>query len=218
NWYRLPEVTAPEDLLDERERAKDRARLLLDRYGLLFRELLHGELPPNQWPGIFRALRIMELSGEVLTGHFFDGIPGLQFIAHPAFRQLQRALPTKAVWWVNACDPASPCGLSLDGLRGQFPKRLPGNALVFRGTDLVATVQRAGKELYFLMPPDDPSLPEYLAPLHNLLARQFHPVLHLTVESINGEEPRNSPYLDALTLVFDVVHNYNKLFLSNRLR
>jgi ATP-dependent Lhr-like helicase len=217
NWYRLPEPVEAEELLEEREQAKARARLLLDRYGLLFRELLHTELPACQWSAIFRALRLMELSGEVLTGCFFDGIPGLQFIAHPAFRQLQRALPTKAVWWVNACDPASPCGLALDGLRGQFPKRLPSNLLVFRGGELVATVQRGGKELRFHTPADDPQLLDYFDPLHALLIRQFMPVPHLTVERINDEEPRNSPYLDALGLAFEIVSNYPRIYLSRRI-
>jgi Lhr-like helicase len=34
-----------------------RVRLLLDRYGILFRELLHKEWPTLRWSAIFRALR-----------------------------------------------------------------------------------------------------------------------------------------------------------------
>lgn len=40
----------------------------------------------------------MELSGEILVGHFFSGIPGPQFMSHRAFRQLSRGLPEDAVF------------------------------------------------------------------------------------------------------------------------
>lgn len=218
NWYRLPAPPPAEDAMEEEERAKDRVRLLLARYGLLFRELLQWELPAMQWPGLFRALRLMELSGEILCGCFFHGIPGLQFIAPPAFRTLQRSLPAETIWWLNACDPASCCGLQLDAFRGQYPRRLPANYLVFCGQQLVLTLQRTGKELTFLTPTDDPCLPDYLAPLHHLLTRRFQPVLHLTVETINGDPASDSPYLPALATGFDVVKNYKRVFLAERVR
>jgi len=220
NWYRLerglPSPRETDDLLEDEERAKDGARLLLDRYGLLFRELLQWEMPPFQWPAVFRALRLMELSGEVLGGIFFHGVPGLQFISPQAFRQLQRRQPD-GVWWLNACDPASCCGLPLEGLRGTLPKRLPGSFVAYCGNAPVLIVERNGKALHFLTPPDDPRLPEYLAPLHNLLERRFQPLLHITVENINGENPCASPYLDALSLAFNVVRDYNRVFMSRRL-
>jgi len=217
NWYRLPEVTPPEDLLEDRERAKDRVRLLLDRYGLLFRELLQHEAPLFQWPKVFGALRLMELSGEVLSGIFFDGIPGLQFISPRAFRALQRGLPEDAVWWVNACDPASPCGLALESLKGRFPRRVPGNYVVFRGHELVLTLLREGKELRFTAPPDDPRLLEYLAPLHALLSRRFQPLLHVVIETINGAGANTSPYAAALARAFNVIADGSRLRVSEKL-
>ena len=67
------------------------------RYGILFRELLHKELPQFRWSGIFRSLRVMELSGEILSGQFFKDIPGLQFILPAAFQKLQAGLPETSV-------------------------------------------------------------------------------------------------------------------------
>jgi ATP-dependent helicase Lhr and Lhr-like helicase len=217
NWYRLPEVAPAEDLLEERERAKDRVRVLLERYGVLFRELLRGEPPLFQWPRVFDALRLMELSGEVLSGLFFHGIPGLQFISPRAFRALQRELPEEAVWWVNACDPAACCGLTLEPLKGRLPRRVPGNSLVFRGHELVLTLLREGKELQFAAPPDDPRLPEYLAPLHVLLSRGFQPRTYVMVETINGLAATTSPYADALALVFHTFKEGEKLRLTGAL-
>ncbi|MCW0295056.1 hypothetical protein NIL11_26940, partial [Klebsiella pneumoniae] len=96
---------------------------LLDRYGILFREMLSREAAPFGWPSLFRSLRLMELSGEVLAGYFFHGIPGPQFISHQAFRSLQRQLPEDTIFWFNATDPVSLCGRGLDGMRGILPKR-----------------------------------------------------------------------------------------------
>ena len=62
--------------LRPRNEKRTARRLLLDRYGILFRELLQRELPAFRWSSVFRSLRIMELSGEILAGYFFHGIPG----------------------------------------------------------------------------------------------------------------------------------------------
>jgi ATP-dependent Lhr-like helicase len=218
NWYRLPEFPETEDLLEAEEQAKERARVLLNRYGILFRELLQGELPPFQWPRLFRALRLMELSGEVLTGCFFHGVPGLQFASHEAFRLLQRTLPTEAIWWINACDPASCSGLPLSPLKGRFPKRLPGNYLAFRGHALLLVIQREGKELMIHLASDDAQLDACFAPLHVLLERRVQPLLRLTVETINGESACESPYLEALGRHFEVVRDVTRVFLGKRLR
>ena len=84
----LAPLAPSDDLLAAEKRKKVRVRLLLDRYGLLFRELLQREAAPFRWAVLFRSLRLMELSGEVQAGRFFHGMPGPQFIAHRAFRLL----------------------------------------------------------------------------------------------------------------------------------
>ncbi len=215
NWYRLPVPPPPEDRLEEEERTKERVRLLLARYGILFRELLQNEAPAFAWSGLFRALRLMELSGEIVTGHFFEGLPGLQFMAHEAFRLLQRAHPAR-FWWCNACDPASCCGLPLPALRGRLPRRLPGNWIVYRDTEPVAVVERNGKALVFHLPPDDPDAAHLLAPLHALLERRVQPELRLVVEKINGDPPGMSPYLPLLAAHFDVVKDGGRVFVGRR--
>jgi ATP-dependent Lhr-like helicase len=108
-------------------------RLLLERHGILFRTLLERELPSLRWSAVFRALRLMELSGEVLGGRFFDGVPGLQFMAPEAFRRLRRGLPEDRIFWLCAADPASICSLGLEGLEIDLPDRRAGNHLVFHG-------------------------------------------------------------------------------------
>ena len=157
SWQLLPQPAPAGDPLEEEERNKDRVRLLLDRYGVLFRELLQRELPALRWKGLFRALRLMELSGEILAGHFFEGVPGPQFASHRAFRLLSRGLPGDAVFWLSAADPASACGLGLEGLRSSLPPRVAGTHLVYHGSRLVLESRRNGRRLVFHAAPRRPA-------------------------------------------------------------
>ncbi|HEY32429.1 MAG TPA: DEAD/DEAH box helicase [Dehalococcoidia bacterium] len=216
NWFQLPTPESTEDIIEAEERKKDRARLLLDRYGILFRELLERESPPFRWSSIFRALRLMELSGEVLAGYFFHGIPGPQFISHQAFHILQRKLPEDAVYWVNATDPASLCGVQLEATKRPLPKRIAGTHLVYQSNRLVIISRRNGRALTFNVPPDDPRLPEYLGFLQHLLIRQFQPVRRITIETINGEDAAYSEYLDIIRTCFDVMVDYKHVVLYRK--
>ena len=195
------------------ERKKDRVRLLLDRYGILFRELLLKETPSFQWSGLFRSLRLMELSGEVLAGYFFHGIPGPQFISHRAFRMLQRKMPESTVFWINAVDPASLCGVPLEAIKGSLPKRIASSHMVYQGKSLAMVSEGHGKTLTFHLPPDDPQLQEVLTPLRHLLTRRFRPLRRIMIERINGEGAARSPYLDALRISFEVLVDYKKVSL-----
>jgi ATP-dependent Lhr-like helicase len=218
NWHLVPRPELPDDLLEMEERRKDRARLLLDRYGILFRELLQREWPALRWSNVFRALRIMELSGEVMSGIFFHGVPGPQFISHRAFRRLQRKLPEEAIYWINATDPASLCGIQLDSIRGMLPARIATTHLVFRGNRLIVVSKRNGKDLIFHVPPEDPDLPEYMVSLRHLLTRKFQPVRRISIETINGERAPQSPYIPILRTSFDITVDYRNVTLYRKMR
>ena len=217
NWFLLPAVEVNTDLIEIEERKKDRVRILLDRYGILFRELLQKELPEFQWGSIFKSLRLMELAGELLAGYFFKGIPGPQFISHEAFRLLQSRLAKDSVFWINATDPVSLCGLSLEGIKGTLPKRVAGAHLVYKGKDLVLISERNGKDITINAPADDPRLQEYYCSLRHLLTRRFQPLRQITVESVNKEPATASPYLDSLKISFDVLTEFKKITLYRKL-
>jgi ATP-dependent Lhr-like helicase len=204
NWYLTPRSEPLDDLLETEERRKDRVRLLMDRYGILFRELLQREWPALRWSAVFRALRIMELSGEVISGVFFQGISGPQFISQKAFRRLQKKLPEEVIYWINATDPVSLCGIQMDSLRGTLPPRVAGTHLVYQGKDLRVISKRNGKDLSFLVPPHDPRLSKYFISLHHLLTRKFQPLKRIAIETINGEKATGSPYVATLRTGFDV--------------
>ena len=204
SWFRLRdgEDEEPYDALEQEELNKERARVLLDRYGVLFRELLQRELPDLAWGRLFRSLRLMELSGEVLSGHFFEGVPGLQFASPAAFRRLREGLPTDAICWMSAIDPAAPTGLGLEPLRGIYPDRRPGSHLVFHGARLVMTSWRNGSRLEFAVAAESPFVPEYCSVLKHLLTRQVQPVKAIDVETINAKPAVETPYAAVLATLF----------------
>ena len=221
DWHRLPAAAGgppaePLDALDHAALNKDRVRLLLDRYGVLFRELLLRELPNLRWASLFRSLRLMELSGEVLAGQFFDGVPGLQFASPAAYRRLREGLPADLVYWMNAVDPASPCGLGLEALRDRFPRRVPSSHLVFHGSRLVVASQRNAAELDIRVDPDHPHLDDYLEFVKVLLTRQFNPLKLVAVETINGEPAPASPYADRIAAMFTATREHKSLKLRRR--
>ncbi len=216
SWFRLPPPEEPSDALEADEANRDRARLVLARYGVVFRELLERELPALRWGRLFRALRLMELSGEVVAGEFFAGVPGLQFAIPAALERLGRGLDEERVWWVQAADPASPCGLALDGLDPRLTRRVPGGHVVFHGARLVAVSERRGRSLLFHVAPDAPRLPDYLDFLDAALTRSASPARTLTVETINGEPAAASPYVAALSSRFAVSRDAASVTLSRK--
>jgi ATP-dependent Lhr-like helicase len=208
-WYGITRV-GEADALEEEELARDRVRQLLQRYGIVFRELVSRELPALQWSRIFRTLRLMELSGEVLSGYFFEGVPGVQFINHQGFRVLQAGLPAQAIFWICAADPASVCGLGLP-ISG-LPPRLASNHLVYHGSRLVLVSTRRAAEVELRVAAECSHIPEYLGVFEDLLNRDVSPRKSIRVDRINGSAARESTYKGAF-LRFGFAEEYRGLIL-----
>jgi hypothetical protein len=207
--------------LFEDETARYDFSALLNKSNLKARNLA-GQLWKAVWRGYitndsFLALRLMELSGEILTGYFFSGIPGPQFISRHALRISQQALPTDTVYWINATDPVSLCGVQIEALKSRLPKRIVGTHLVYCGSKLVMVSKRYAKALEFHVPVDDPRFQEYLCSLRHLLTRNFQPLRHITIETINNVEAARSEYVNTLKTSFDVIVNYRQVVLYNKL-
>lgn len=125
-------------------------------------------------------------------------------------------MPDDAVYWLNATDPASLCGLGLGDLPAELPKRLAGMHLVYRGADLVVVSRRSGREMTIRAEPDDPRLPEYLEFLRHLLTRDFQPLRRVAIETINAAAAADSGYVDALRELFDVNLDYKRVILYHK--
>ncbi len=196
-WFALPAVAGADDALRAESLARERARVLLDRHGVVFRELAALEAPGFGWARLARPLRALELAGEIVAGHFFAGVPGLQFATPAALRRLREGLPGTALWWLCATDPASACGIDLPELKSALPRRVATTHLAFVGGALRFVSRRSGRELEFRSAPDDPINAELVAPLRSALVRAFAPLRAVEIETINGEPAAQSPYLAA---------------------
>ncbi|MDB5940794.1 MAG: box helicase [Ramlibacter sp.] len=148
------------------------ARVLLRRYGVLFRKLLEREegLPP--WRELYYVLRRLEARGEVRGGRFVSGFSGEQFAlpqAAAALRKTAKA-PGRERVAISAVDPLNLAGIVTPG--DKVP-RLPGNRLLFEGGVPIA-VQSGGDVRY---------LKELEAPVQwevkNLLIRKQRPASYV---------------------------------------
>lgn len=214
NWYHLPtQAEAVQAGIEEEEAKKERVRILVDRYGILFREILTRETPDFSWRTLFRTIRLMEFSGELISGYFFTDIPGPQFTNAKSFRMMKQAPSERDVYWLCAADPISICGLVPPPLRPRYPKRLASHHLVFEGPELLIVSEGYAKKLIFNRPPEDASLPLALEFMHHLLNRSFQPQQRLTIERINDKSAVQSAYLPLLRTQFDVVTEPDRIAL-----
>jgi ATP-dependent Lhr-like helicase len=211
NWYFLSAPPAPTDGLESLEVDKERIRLLLGRYGILFRPLLERELGVFAWGRLFRALRLMELAGEVVGGHFIDGAPGPQFISRELGRTLTRGLDRERVYFLNATDPASCCGLGLDWGGDSPPARRATTHLVYHGNRLVLVSRRQGRSLSIHVDFNDEHIFKYLKVIEQILKYKVNSSSGVVIESINGEAAPRSPYLAALKARFEVALDPNSV-------
>jgi ATP-dependent Lhr-like helicase len=216
-WRKIAYDKNPDNLLTENEINKQRVRQLLNRYGVLFRELLSTEPPHFQWSKLFKTLRIMELSGEIIAGHFFEEIPGIQFISASALQILQRGLPEDTVYRINATDPASLCSVPIPALSGKFPRRLISTHLFYHGTELVMISRKNGFELECFFSIDNPHRFRYLDQFKELALRSYRPIFPLTVQLINAKPVQVSEYLQCF-LDANFYNGYKYLYYHSGLK
>jgi ATP-dependent Lhr-like helicase len=147
----------PWGLPDAEAHAVFQAGTLLQRYGVVARELavLDPWMPP--WRVLYEVLSRMELAGEVRRGYFVEGLSGAQFALPEAARLLQElSLPATAaapVLLLHSLDPANLYGSGapldiplLDGGTRPLARRA-GNWLVLRAGRPVLIVEQQGKRL-----------------------------------------------------------------------
>ncbi|MEQ9366253.1 MAG: hypothetical protein RIF32_18585, partial [Leptospirales bacterium] len=219
NWFQLK--SAAPDLIAREELIRERVRILFARYGILFRELLANEAPLLRWSEVFRQLRLMELSGEILGGYFFEGVAGLQFISPGANRLLGRGVDEAAVYGLAAKDPASLAGLKSrnDNFRAlNFPERKSGVHFAFRGDGSVVMIARRKlSALEILCPPGDPALAAALNYFSRLMNRDFQPIGQVQLESINDRPALKSEYKADL-IAFGFEADFKYLTLRRKMR
>jgi len=95
-------------------------RVLLERYGVVFRELTLREEFPFKWRELLITFRRLEDRGEVRGGRFVDGFLGEQFALPVALESLRAARhlePTDEIVTLSAADPLNLAGIIVPGER-----------------------------------------------------------------------------------------------------
>ena len=109
-----------QDELNSEQIVERQARQLLERYGVVFRDLLAREpnLPP--WRTLLGIYRRLEARGEIRGGRFVNGFVGEQFalpIAIEKLRAERRADEKEQPVVVSAADPLNLVGILTPGAR-----------------------------------------------------------------------------------------------------
>jgi ATP-dependent Lhr-like helicase len=108
------------------------ARMLLCRYGVLFRDLLERESNAPRWRDLLGTLRRLEARGEIRGGRFVSGFGGEQFALPEAVESLRmgRHLPGQDEIRVAGADPMNLAGIVVPGAK---VAAVPGRWVRFAG-------------------------------------------------------------------------------------
>ncbi len=96
------------------------ARQLLQRYGIVFRELLARETIAPTWRGLLNIYRRLEARGEIRGGRFVNGFVGEQFALPQAvdmLREMRRNGTSEEAVMISAADPLNLIGIITPGAR-----------------------------------------------------------------------------------------------------
>ena len=217
------------------ESITQRALQLLERYGVLTREMALAEGAEGGFAGVYPVLKLLEERGQVRRGYFVDGLGAAQF-AKPGAVDLLRAagedvpgsdpdpidrqrMPWEPApdagaapdaWVLAATDPAQPYGAALAWPSSSgHPARAVGAYVVLVDGHACAYLERGGKKLLTFPPADDHAgWPAVLARLVSSgRARR------LRIESVDGASAATCAWADGLRAV-GFVDGYKGLSLG----
>jgi ATP-dependent Lhr-like helicase len=129
------EIAKPADALEKARRVDEAVesatRVLLARYGVLFRDLVTRESNIPRWGVLLGMLRRLEDRGEVRGGRFVSGFGGEQFALPEAVDGLRAARDRhdQETITLSGADPMNLTGVLIPGER---VPAVPGRSLVYR--------------------------------------------------------------------------------------
>jgi len=190
--------------------ARELALKLLERHGILAREMLGLESTHISWNEIAFALRRLEYSGAIRRGWFVRSISGEQYALPEAVEMLRAArslVPAREKpVALSAIDPANPYGAVIPGCG---IAREAANAVVIRAGRVIAGLQGRAMITAGQGGADDEIFSTAVAALLALKPR-------IVIDSIDGVPALESPrvgilaamrfHSDGRSLVFDGLH------------
>ncbi|HEV7280319.1 MAG TPA: DEAD/DEAH box helicase [Pirellulaceae bacterium] len=123
----------------ENDRLERWCRQLLDRYGVVFRELLAREAAAPAWRELVPIFRRLEMRGEIRGGRFVRGVSGEQYALEGVVEELRALRERRSpkinsldrACLVSAADPLNLLGIVLPGNR--LPSSTSNRLLLYEG-------------------------------------------------------------------------------------
>ncbi len=199
--------------LSDTQRAVARANMLLDRYGVVSREMVSAEGLPGGFGPVYKVLSALEEAGRVRRGYFIEGLSGAQF-ARPGTVDLLRAVrpsddadldvEEQEMVFLPVIDPANPWGSLLpwpetgQGASSARPRRVAGAWLLLCGGEPLLYLGANGRQLItFAAQMAQPGIPaRAFAALHRV--PQIRRRGTLIVEKIDGQAVAESVYREVM--------------------
>lgn len=133
--HKIPKSVEKSNGVPENEEAsfsESRAFQLLQRYGIVCKELLARESIAPEWRTLLRVYRRAEARGEIRGGRFIAGLAGEQFAFPEAIdrlREVKKKQPSGQIIRVSANDPLNLVGILTPGPRVPSSS---GSDIIFR--------------------------------------------------------------------------------------
>ncbi len=207
-WSLLPTLQGDHEppLPSVTQRQTAIAEQLLDRYGILTREMLSREQIAGGFSGIYPVLRAMEEAGRVRRGYFVAGLGAAQFAAAGADDRLRDAGQARGgdgLLVLAATDPANAWGNIVpwpptgDGTR---PNRVAGARVILHQGRPLGYLNRTARALTTFQDAtaDAHASAADLKLLAEALAGLARPGTSLMIEHIDGAPPGRSPLAEVL--------------------
>lgn len=129
---------------------------LLERYGIVTRDVVLAEKTAGGFSGLYRALSSLEDVGSVRRGYFIEGMGGAQFALPGAVERI-RMTPDSYRITLDSTDPANPYGASIawPSTEGK-PERRAGATVALAAGVPIAWLDKSGRRVAtFAASPDE---------------------------------------------------------------
>jgi ATP-dependent Lhr-like helicase len=183
------------------------AAQLVQRYGILTREMVAGENVPGGFAGLYPVLKAMEEAGRVRRGYFVAGLGAAQFAAPGADERLRERKAAdddeRRTFVLASTDPANPYGAALpwpskDEVDAR-PQRAAGTQVILHDGRLIGHLSRTGQSLITFLPDEEPDRTTMCNILVETLSGLAAPGAPVFLTKIDGQEPGATDLASSLT-------------------
>jgi ATP-dependent Lhr-like helicase len=169
--------------------AKATSEQLLERHGIITRDVVAAEGSPGGFSALYPVLKTMEGAGHARRGYFVEGLGGAQFGLAGAVDRLRSPSESRPQL-LSAADPANPYGavIAWPDAEGGRPSRSAGAHVVTVGGGLVLFVERGARKL-LTFTDDESRLAHAVEALIGLGQRKRR----LEIEQVDGVRAADTP-------------------------